>query len=262
MVRTMRCGERMSVAILRPHTLSPCCWRRRVIAPVPRTPCGERMSVAIASRRSTSARCCWRREIAPAPRTHSAGPISRGDARAACNLGVLLEQRGDPVGAKDAYRRADARGHGVGACNLGALLEQEGFLADAGDAYRRADERGDSLGAYRLGVLLEWEGDRARAIERLPSGRAARLRRDRTSSARRTTRTHGNGGQRPEAPVVHRRCKRRASQIPGLARRNGRTTAPKFCRHESADGTASKAPSRRRLSGAAAEPSRDGSENA
>ena len=34
----------------------------------------------------------------------------RGDAMAACNLGVLLEHRGDLAGAEAAYRRADDAG--------------------------------------------------------------------------------------------------------------------------------------------------------
>jgi cytochrome c-type biogenesis protein CcmH/NrfG len=36
---------------------------------------------------------------------------NQGDATAAFNLGVLLEERGDPAGAEAAYRRADQRGN-------------------------------------------------------------------------------------------------------------------------------------------------------
>ncbi len=86
-----------------------------------------------------------------------------GEATAAFNLGVLLEERGDLAGAAAAYRRADEHGHGAAASNLGVLLEESGASAQAEAAYRRADQRGDAAAAFNLGVLLEERGDLADA---------------------------------------------------------------------------------------------------
>lgn len=77
----------------------------------------------------------------------------------AFGLGLLLEAKGDVVGAEAAYRRADSHGHAGAAANLGVLLEQRGLPFDAQAAYRRADERDDPKGALNLGMLLEERGD-------------------------------------------------------------------------------------------------------
>lgn len=82
-----------------------------------------------------------------------------GDAAAATNLGVVLEQRGDLEGAIAAYRRADERGDVNGSFNLGCLLSELGDGSGAMAALRRADVRGDAAGASNLGVLLERAGD-------------------------------------------------------------------------------------------------------
>ena len=89
----------------------------------------------------------------------SGGADLPGEADAAFNLGVLLEEQDDLAGAESAYRRADARGHAAAASNLGVLLEGQGDLVGAQAAYRRADERGEANGAFNLGVLLEEQGD-------------------------------------------------------------------------------------------------------
>jgi peptidoglycan hydrolase-like protein with peptidoglycan-binding domain len=89
----------------------------------------------------------------------------RGDATAAANLGVLLERRGDLVGAEAAYRRADERGDAGGAFNLGAMLEQRGDLANAAAAYDRAGRRGDAEGSAKLGMLLERQHDYRGALQ-------------------------------------------------------------------------------------------------
>jgi hypothetical protein len=91
-------------------------------------------------------------------RTEGADDV-RLAATGACNLGVLLERRGDLEGAEAAYRRADERGHATGACYLGVLLERRGDLEGAEAAFRRADERGFGAGAYNLGLLLKRRGD-------------------------------------------------------------------------------------------------------
>jgi Flp pilus assembly protein TadD len=86
-----------------------------------------------------------------------------GHAAAASNLGVLLEEHGDPAGAEAAYRRAAGRGDAVGAFNMGTLLVRQGKETDAMEAFLRADELGDSAAASNLGVLLEEHGDLAGA---------------------------------------------------------------------------------------------------
>jgi Flp pilus assembly protein TadD len=56
--------------------------------------------------------------------------------------GVLLQQRGDLVGAEAASRRADARGSANGAYNLAVSLKQRGELHEANEALERARRRG------------------------------------------------------------------------------------------------------------------------
>ena len=63
-----------------------------------------------------------------------------------------------------ASRRADQLGHGAAACDLGVLLGQRGDLAAAEDCFRRADQRGIPAGAFNLGVLLEEQGDHLGAL--------------------------------------------------------------------------------------------------
>ena len=79
----------------------------------------------------------------------------RGDAVAASNLGVRLDQRGDLAEAEAAYRRADVRGDANGGFNLAGRLAEPGESAGAEAGYRRADERGDAGAAGNLGLLLE-----------------------------------------------------------------------------------------------------------
>ena len=54
---------------------------------------------------------------------------------------MILGERGDLVGAEEAFRRADQRGDAAGAFNLGVVLERKGDLAGAQAAYHRADAR-------------------------------------------------------------------------------------------------------------------------
>ena len=106
----------------------------------------------------------------------------RGDAVAASNLGVLLEQRGDLLDAEAAYRRADSRGSAEGAFNLAGLLLELGDLEGAIAAYHRADERGDASAAATLGLVALEQGDEDaardaynRADERGDAGAAVNL---------------------------------------------------------------------------------------
>ncbi len=99
-----------------------------------------------------------RGDAAGAERAYQAAD-ERGDAVAASNLGVLLENRGDLAGAEAAYRRADARGSADGAFNLAAMLLERGDADEAIDAYRRADARGDTRAAATVGLLLFERGD-------------------------------------------------------------------------------------------------------
>lgn len=70
----------------------------------------------------------------------------RGHAEAANNLGNMLGDRGDVVGAEAAN-------------NLGRLLEARGHPAGAEAAYRRGDDRGSAIAAVNLGFLLNVRGD-------------------------------------------------------------------------------------------------------
>jgi tetratricopeptide (TPR) repeat protein len=83
----------------------------------------------------------------------------RGEPRAAFNLGVLLQERGERGGAEAAYRRGEDGGVSAASFNLGVLLEARGDLEGAEGAYRRADDRGDASAAVNLGRLLEERGD-------------------------------------------------------------------------------------------------------
>jgi tetratricopeptide (TPR) repeat protein len=80
-------------------------------------------------------------------------------AVSAFNVGILLTDGRDLVGAEEAYRRADERGSLRGAYNLGQMRRHAGDLQGAEAAYRRADERGSPDGAVNLGILLERRGD-------------------------------------------------------------------------------------------------------
>jgi len=83
-----------------------------------------------------------------------------------------------------AYARADQRGHAAAASNLGVLLEERGNPRDAEAAYRRADERGDPTATFNLGVLLEERGELAEA--KATFGRAERIGHGEVAKAART----------------------------------------------------------------------------
>jgi len=83
----------------------------------------------------------------------------RGDATAAFNLAVLLQQRRDYDGAIAAYERSDQRGNVDAAFNLGVLFYEIGELARAEAAWQRAVERGHVQAAANLGFLLHRRGD-------------------------------------------------------------------------------------------------------
>jgi Flp pilus assembly protein TadD len=76
-----------------------------------------------------------------------------GDADAAFNLGVLLHERGDHVGAAAAYQRAEQRGDRDAAFNLGVLLYEAGDLEGAQRAWRRAVQRGNKRAEANLEFL-------------------------------------------------------------------------------------------------------------
>jgi peptidoglycan hydrolase-like protein with peptidoglycan-binding domain/tetratricopeptide (TPR) repeat protein len=83
----------------------------------------------------------------------------RGHPGAPYVLAVLLAESGDQAAAKSALRRADERGHRAASFEVGVRLLDEGNRAGAEDAFRRADDRGDAAAACNLGVLLEQRGD-------------------------------------------------------------------------------------------------------
>jgi tetratricopeptide (TPR) repeat protein len=84
---------------------------------------------------------------------------NRGDAVAANWLGQLLKRRGDLEGAEAAFRRGIERGHSAPRHSLGILLHERGDLDSAEAIYRMEDERGDPEASFRLGMLLEQRGN-------------------------------------------------------------------------------------------------------
>ena len=91
--------------------------------------------------------------------------------KAAVNLGLLLAEQGDVVGARVAYQRAIDSGHTEeaprAAVNLGLLLAEQGDVDGARVAYQRAIDSGHTdeapRAALNLGVLLDKQGDVAGA---------------------------------------------------------------------------------------------------
>ena len=181
------------------------------------------------------------------------GSLAEGQFR----LGLRLERSDNLPAAEAAYRRADEAGHPAAACNLGVLLEGRGEHGDAEAAYRRAANRGmqrriqsrpsagraqrprgrerayqhaDRLGHAaapgNLGVLLAEQGraDAAeaafqRAIERGDPNAADNLRR-----CERRRRCRQRTGASPPAtrplaaaPTPAAWRSRRASDVPGRA---------------------------------------------
>ena len=94
-----------------------------------------------------------------------------GDPRAMFNLGVLLQQRGDPealVEAETWWRRAAQYDQPSAMFNLGALLQQRGdpeALVEAETWYRRAAQYDQPSAMLNLGLLLQQRGDPGALVE-------------------------------------------------------------------------------------------------
>jgi TPR repeat protein len=90
---------------------------------------------------------------------------SADDPNAMFNLGVLLQQRGDPEALAEAetwWRRAAQHDQPTAMFNLGALLQQRGdpeALAEAETWYRRAAQHDQPSAMVNLGLLLQQRGD-------------------------------------------------------------------------------------------------------
>jgi TPR repeat protein len=90
---------------------------------------------------------------------------SADDPTAMFNLGVLLQQQGDPEALAEAetwWRRAAQLDQPTAMFNLGALLQQQGdpeALAEAETWYRRAAQRDQPSAMVNLGLLLQQRGD-------------------------------------------------------------------------------------------------------
>ena len=109
-------------------------------------------------------------EAAEAEATESAERADRradqvGEAGGAFNLGVLLYQRGDLAGAREAFERAERRGDPDAAFNLGVLLYETGDLESAEAAWRRSASRGHPRAADNLRFLQQRRGDPTRSPE-------------------------------------------------------------------------------------------------
>jgi TPR repeat protein len=77
-----------------------------------------------------------------------------GTGSGAFDLGAMLHQQGDTVGAMTAYERAERRGDPDAAFNLGVLLYETGDLSGAEAAWRRSAGRGHARAAENLDFLL------------------------------------------------------------------------------------------------------------
>jgi hypothetical protein len=78
----------------------------------------------------------------------------RGYAKAQCNLGVILENRGEIGQAKEWYRKAAEQNLSHAQANLAELLEKEHNHEEAMRFYRLAAEQGHKEAQYRLGLFL------------------------------------------------------------------------------------------------------------
>ena len=85
----------------------------------------------------------------------------QGDAKAANNLGVTLDQRGEMEEAERWYRKAAEQGYAEAANNLGVCLEQRQEMQEAERWYRVAAEQGHAQAAGNLGVCLCNRGETA-----------------------------------------------------------------------------------------------------
>ena len=98
---------------------------------------------------------CWSAGVSSnRPRRHTGERLSVAFPQAACNLGVLLAEQGDLVGAESAFRQADQAGDAPAAFNLAVLLETQDNLAAAREAFARAAERGTPELAQTAGAAL------------------------------------------------------------------------------------------------------------
>jgi TPR repeat protein len=96
---------------------------------------------------------------------------SAGDPNAMFNLGVVLQQRGDPealVEAETWWRRAAQHDQPNAMLNLGLLLQQRGdpdALVEAETWYRRAAQHDQPSALFNLGALLQQRGDPEALVE-------------------------------------------------------------------------------------------------
>lgn len=72
---------------------------------------------------------------------------------------ALLQERGDPDGAEQWYRRAIGAGNPVAMSHLGALLQERGDLDGAERLWRRAADAGNTAAMAHLGALFHERGD-------------------------------------------------------------------------------------------------------
>jgi uncharacterized protein len=106
------------------------------------------------------------RENAPDHAITAMGALaSADDPNAMFNVGVLLQQRGDPGALAEAetwWRRAAHHGQPSAMFNLGALLHERGSpeaLAEAETWYREAAHHDQASAMLNLGLLLQQRGD-------------------------------------------------------------------------------------------------------
>jgi hypothetical protein len=86
---------------------------------------------------------------------------------------MLLVGHGALAEAEAAFRRADERGDAVAAFNLGVLLEERGALTKAEAAYLRAERRGHGEVVNMARAAL---GDLRQLRQAITAGRARRAR--------------------------------------------------------------------------------------
>jgi CHAT domain-containing protein/tetratricopeptide (TPR) repeat protein len=94
-----------------------------------------------------------RRQIVSEFETELRRHADAGNARAAYELGKLLDARGEVGSAVEWWQKAAAGGYAAAATNIGVRLARADRLDEAQEWFARGAEGGDAQGAYNLGLL-------------------------------------------------------------------------------------------------------------
>ena len=117
---------------------------------------GPRSAIAVSGFPGTVARAVPVASLTRRPVTAADSTLSTGSAPSATSIPAVDQ-------TETAYRRADEQGDATAAFNLGVLLQEHRDHAGAIAAYERAQARGDLDAAFNLGIMLYEAGDLDRA---------------------------------------------------------------------------------------------------